>query len=63
MAERTSRHVRYPVAIGDKQTLRGRAKIDVIDPQRHLIRIACCSSEARSGPYQSSRLDRYDAPS
>jgi hypothetical protein len=30
--KRTKDDVRYPVAIGDKRTLRGPAKIDVNDP-------------------------------
>ena len=32
-----------------------------LDPQRSSASIACCSSEADFGPYQSSRLSRYDA--
>ena len=42
---RTSRHVRYPVAIGGKQTWRGQAKIDVNDPSRTSASFSCCSSE------------------
>ena len=31
------------------------------DPKRTSRSISCCSSEAGLGPYQSTRLSRYDA--
>ena len=33
------------------------------DPKRTSASISCCSSEAGFGPYQSTRLSRYDAAS
>ena len=33
------------------------------DPQRTSARISCCSGEASFRLYQSTRLNRYDAPS